>query len=90
MFISLCWCMNEYKFVLRINQYMWVEDIYVGIYWNILGNRKQVASIGKSKEKLARMYEVKDPNDIFVFKFKTHVGGAKSTCLDCFMIMLRL
>ncbi|KAL4572037.1 hypothetical protein LXL04_018805 [Taraxacum kok-saghyz] len=31
------------------------------------------------KEKLARMYEVKDPNGIFVFKFRTHFGGGKST-----------
>ncbi|KAF8394400.1 hypothetical protein HHK36_020608 [Tetracentron sinense] len=31
------------------------------------------------KEKLARMYEVKDQNAIFVFKFRTHFGGGKST-----------
>ena len=31
------------------------------------------------KEKLLRMYEVKDPNAIFVFKFRTHFGGGKST-----------
>ncbi|XVF63112.1 hypothetical protein PTKIN_Ptkin09bG0062700 [Pterospermum kingtungense] len=31
------------------------------------------------KEKLARVYEVKDPNSIFVFKFRTHFGGGKST-----------
>ncbi|KAK8482995.1 hypothetical protein V6N11_069184 [Hibiscus sabdariffa] len=31
------------------------------------------------KEKLARMYEVKDQNSIFVFKFRTHFGGGKST-----------
>ncbi|KAF5957340.1 hypothetical protein HYC85_004565 [Camellia sinensis] len=31
------------------------------------------------KEKLSRMYEVKDPNAIFVFKFHTHFGGGKST-----------
>jgi small subunit ribosomal protein S24e len=31
------------------------------------------------KEKLARMYEVKDTNSIFVFKFRTHFGGGKST-----------
>ncbi|CAH1430789.1 unnamed protein product [Lactuca virosa] len=41
-----------------------------------------IASIGKNKEKLARMYEVKDPNVIFVFKLRNHFGGAKSTCLD--------
>ena len=31
------------------------------------------------KDKLAGMYEVKDPNSIFVFKFRTHFGGGKST-----------
>ncbi|CAN0920501.1 40S ribosomal protein S24-2, partial [Linum grandiflorum] len=31
------------------------------------------------KEKLADMYGVKDPNAIFVFKFRTHFGGGKST-----------
>ncbi|KAI7996101.1 40S ribosomal protein S24-2 [Camellia lanceoleosa] len=31
------------------------------------------------KEKLSRMYEVKDPNAIFVFKFQTHFGEGKST-----------
>ncbi|KAF8405781.1 hypothetical protein HHK36_007859 [Tetracentron sinense] len=31
------------------------------------------------KEKLSKMYEVKDPNSIFVFKFWTHFGGGKST-----------
>ncbi|KAM7255452.1 hypothetical protein ACFE04_026154 [Oxalis oulophora] len=31
------------------------------------------------KEKLSRMYEVKDTNAIFVFKFRTHFGGGKST-----------
>ena len=30
------------------------------------------------KEKLGRMYKVKDPNSIFVFKFRTHFGGGKS------------
>lgn len=25
------------------------------------------------------MYEVKDPNAIFVFKFRTHFGGGKSS-----------
>jgi ribosomal protein S24E len=25
------------------------------------------------------VYEVKDPNTIFVFKFRTHFGGGKST-----------
>lgn len=31
------------------------------------------------KDKLAKMYEVKDENSIFVFKFRTHFGGGKST-----------
>lgn len=31
------------------------------------------------KEKLSRMYDVKDANSIFVFKFRTHFGGGKST-----------
>ncbi|KAK1428298.1 hypothetical protein QVD17_17129 [Tagetes erecta] len=31
------------------------------------------------KEKLGRMYEVKDPSSIFVLKFRTHFGGGKST-----------
>ncbi|KAH7517227.1 hypothetical protein FEM48_Zijuj09G0040600 [Ziziphus jujuba var. spinosa] len=31
------------------------------------------------KDKLARMYEVKDPNAIFVFEFRTNFGGGKST-----------
>ncbi|KAK3193763.1 hypothetical protein Dsin_025073 [Dipteronia sinensis] len=31
------------------------------------------------KEKLGRMYDVKDSNAIFVFKFRTHFGGGKST-----------
>ncbi|KAL1310429.1 hypothetical protein AAHE18_17G246800 [Arachis hypogaea] len=29
--------------------------------------------------KLARIYDVKDPNTAFVFKFRTHFGGGKST-----------
>ncbi|RFS87622.1 hypothetical protein CH426_26550, partial [Klebsiella aerogenes] len=34
------------------------------------------ANVSKAelKEKLSRMYEVKDPNAIFVFKFRTHFG----------------
>ncbi|KAG1330200.1 40S ribosomal protein S24 [Cocos nucifera] len=31
------------------------------------------------KDKLGNLYEVKDPNTIFVFKFRTHFGGGKST-----------
>ncbi|XP_031261490.1 40S ribosomal protein S24-1-like [Pistacia vera] len=39
------------------------------------------ANVSKAelKEKLSRMYEVKDANSIFVFKFRTHFGGGKST-----------
>ncbi|PKA64483.1 40S ribosomal protein S24-2 [Apostasia shenzhenica] len=31
------------------------------------------------KEKLAKLYDVKDVNAIFVFNFRTHFGGGKST-----------
>ncbi|KAF0921024.1 hypothetical protein E2562_038227 [Oryza meyeriana var. granulata] len=31
------------------------------------------------KERLSKLYEVKDANCIFVFKFRTHFGGGKST-----------
>ncbi|KAF9681690.1 hypothetical protein SADUNF_Sadunf05G0028900 [Salix dunnii] len=39
------------------------------------------ANVSKAelKEKLGNLYEVKDPNTIFVFKFRTHFGGGKST-----------
>ncbi|KAL5832155.1 hypothetical protein ACOSQ4_017509 [Xanthoceras sorbifolium] len=39
------------------------------------------ANVSKAelKEKLGRMYNVKDQNAIFVFKFITHFGGGKST-----------
>ncbi|KAF9677591.1 hypothetical protein SADUNF_Sadunf08G0123600 [Salix dunnii] len=39
------------------------------------------ANVSKAelKEKLASLYEVKDQNSIFVFKFRTHFGGGKST-----------
>ncbi|KAJ8641701.1 hypothetical protein MRB53_018395 [Persea americana] len=39
------------------------------------------ANVSKAelKEKLSKMYDVKDPNAIFVFKFRTHFGGGKST-----------
>ncbi|KAG0462934.1 hypothetical protein HPP92_021410 [Vanilla planifolia] len=51
---------------------------------NRLLSRKQFVSsevLGSAelKEKLAKLYEVKDPNSIFVFKFRTHFGGGKST-----------
>lgn len=39
------------------------------------------ANVSKAeiKEKLASMYNVRDPNQIFVFGFRTHFGGGKST-----------
>ncbi|KAG6518662.1 hypothetical protein ZIOFF_022142 [Zingiber officinale] len=39
------------------------------------------ANVSKAelKEKLGHLYEVKDSNTIFVFKFRTHFGGGKST-----------
>uniref|UniRef100_A0A6N2KU09 40S ribosomal protein S24 n=6 Tax=Salix TaxID=40685 RepID=A0A6N2KU09_SALVM len=39
------------------------------------------ANVSKAelKEKLGNLYEVKDQNTIFVFKFRTHFGGGKST-----------
>ncbi|VAI57599.1 unnamed protein product [Triticum turgidum subsp. durum] len=39
------------------------------------------ANVSKAdlKERLAKIYEVKDSNCIFVFKFRTHFGGGKST-----------
>ncbi|XP_066325233.1 small ribosomal subunit protein eS24z-like [Miscanthus floridulus] len=42
------------------------------------------ANVSKAelKEKLAKMYEVKDPNCIFVFKFRTHFGGLIYDNLD--------
>ncbi|KAH7864778.1 hypothetical protein Vadar_033703 [Vaccinium darrowii] len=39
-------------------------------------------SIAKLKEKLSKIYEVRDPNAIFVFKFQTHFGGGKCTGFD--------
>ncbi|XP_021843572.2 40S ribosomal protein S24-1-like [Spinacia oleracea] len=39
------------------------------------------ANVSKAelKEKMARIYDVNDLNSIFVFKFRTHFGGGKST-----------
>ncbi|XP_056697615.1 40S ribosomal protein S24-1-like [Spinacia oleracea] len=36
------------------------------------------AATAELKDKLASIYDVKDPNSIFVFKFRTHFGGGKS------------
>ncbi|KAL2573561.1 hypothetical protein AAZV13_17G134600 [Glycine max] len=39
------------------------------------------ANVSKAelKEKLRRMYDGKGTNLVFVFKFRTHFGGGKST-----------
>ncbi|KAJ6853115.1 40S ribosomal protein S24-1 [Iris pallida] len=39
------------------------------------------ANVSKAelKEKLAKLYDVRDENSIFVFKFRTSFGGGKST-----------
>ncbi|KAI9195723.1 hypothetical protein LWI28_017477 [Acer negundo] len=39
------------------------------------------ANVSKAelKEKLGKMYDVKNESSIFVFKFRTHFGGGKST-----------
>ncbi|KAL5666528.1 hypothetical protein ACJX0J_026636, partial [Zea mays] len=34
------------------------------------------------KERLAKIYEVKDPDCIFVFKFRTNFEGGKSTKVE--------
>ncbi|CAA0808374.1 40S ribosomal protein S24-2, partial [Striga hermonthica] len=46
---------------------------------DVLHPGKANVSMAELKEKLARMYEVKDSNAIFVFKFRTHFGRGKST-----------
>jgi ribosomal protein S24E len=39
------------------------------------------ANVSKAelKEKLTKLYEVRDPQSIFVFRFRTQFGGGKST-----------
>lgn len=54
---------------------MCLRFFYLCIYWMCLSSVLKA----ELKEKLSRMYEVKDPNAIFVFKFRTHFGGGKST-----------
>ncbi|VAI89877.1 unnamed protein product [Triticum turgidum subsp. durum] len=46
-----------------------------------VGDLKRSCSCAQAelKERLAKVYEVKDPNCIFVFKFRTHFGGGKSS-----------
>ncbi|CAI0559478.1 unnamed protein product [Linum tenue] len=46
---------------------------------DVLHPRKAKVSKAELKEKLGSLYEIKDPNTIFVFKFRTHFGGRKST-----------
>ncbi|KVH91698.1 Nucleotide-binding, alpha-beta plait [Cynara cardunculus var. scolymus] len=52
---------------------------YVGIVIDVVHPGRPNVSKAELKEKLARIYDVKDPNSIFVFKFRTHFGGGKST-----------
>ncbi|XP_050365096.1 40S ribosomal protein S24-1-like [Argentina anserina] len=49
------------------------------IHYQLLHPGRSNVSKTELKDKLARMYEVKDTNSIFVFKFRTHFGGGKST-----------
>ncbi|KAM1763285.1 hypothetical protein EV1_002535 [Malus domestica] len=42
-------------------------------------SRKTECFQGGVEGELARLYEVRDPNAIFVFKFRTQFGGGKST-----------
>ncbi|KAE8776121.1 40S ribosomal protein S24-2 [Hordeum vulgare] len=46
---------------------------------NHLLARKQFVLEAELKERLSKVYEVKDHNCIFVFKFRTHFGGGKSS-----------
>jgi small subunit ribosomal protein S24e len=41
--------------------------------------KKVVSAQAELKERLAKVYDVKDTNCIFVFKFRTHFGGGKSS-----------
>ncbi|CAA6671630.1 unnamed protein product [Spirodela intermedia] len=46
---------------------------------NLQGGFASLAEAVELKEKLATVYDVKDQSAIFVFKFRTHFGGGKST-----------
>lgn len=48
-------------------------------FWAVVWSFWFLLSKVELKDKLAKMYEVKDENSIFVFKFRTHFGGGKST-----------
>ncbi|CAL5321748.1 unnamed protein product [Camellia sinensis] len=54
-----------------------IDSLYEII--DVLHPGRPNVSKAELKEKLSRMYEVKDPNAIFVFKLRTHFGGGKST-----------
>ncbi|XP_052192650.1 LOW QUALITY PROTEIN: 40S ribosomal protein S24-1 [Diospyros lotus] len=54
------------------------KQFFVLVIDVLLPGRPNVSKV-ELKENLARMYEVKDPNSIFVFKFRTHFGGGKLT-----------
>ena len=51
-------------------------ELILFFFFGIIGMKAE------PKEKLTRMYEVKDPNAIFVFKFRTHFGGGSQLGLD--------
>ncbi|KHN43211.1 40S ribosomal protein S24-2 [Glycine soja] len=57
------------------------KESFTNLTWvvDVLHPGRANVSKAELKEKLARMYDVKDPNTVFVFKFRTHFGGGKST-----------
>ncbi|THU70004.1 hypothetical protein C4D60_Mb08t20410 [Musa balbisiana] len=52
---------------------------FVVLVIDVLHPGRANVSKAELKEKLVKLYEVNDPNVIFVFKFRTHFGGGKST-----------
>ncbi|KAL9674204.1 hypothetical protein QQ045_030474 [Rhodiola kirilowii] len=73
----------------EVNQLAKVQAQVVEVKETMIANIEKVidvlhpgrANVSKAelKEKLASMYSVKDSNAIFVFQFRTHFGGGKST-----------
>lgn len=59
------------SFFFCFNPFVFQFFVFLGLILRVLK--------AELKEKLSKMYEVKDPNSIFVFKFRTHFGGGKST-----------
>ncbi|XP_065863313.1 small ribosomal subunit protein eS24z-like isoform X1 [Euphorbia lathyris] len=55
------------------------EEVHDQQVIDVLHPGRANVSKAELKEKLASLYEVKDTNAIFVFKFRTHFGGGKST-----------